>query len=179
MVPNAGTQTGVTIYVNTVDPNAEINNDDNTTEWIARMQGSCAFPWDITTSINYEHRSGEAQRRTVILTGGRQIPQITLPAEEFGAEWRLPNINLVDLNVQKTFHVRQGQSATLRLNIFNLLNANTVTRGPCSRGRPSAPSPASCSRGSPRWRSRIGSSGVFRFRVATFLVRGSSCLVRP
>jgi len=126
MVPNAGTQTGVTIYVNTVDPNAEINNDDNTTEWIARVQGSYAFPWDITTSINYEHRSGDPQRRTVILTGGRQIPQITLPAENFGEEWRLPNINLVDLNVQKTFHVRQGHSATLRMNIFNLLNANTV-----------------------------------------------------
>jgi hypothetical protein len=126
-VPNAGTQTGVTIYVNTLDPNAEINNDDNTGEWVGRVQGSYIFPFDITASAGYEHRSGDPQRRTVILTGGRQIPQITLPAENFGEVWRLPNINLVDLNVQRTFRFARGQSAVLRMNVFNLLNANTMT----------------------------------------------------
>ena len=127
IIPNAGTQTGVTIYVNTVDPNSEINNDDNTTEWMGRVQGSYVFPFDITTSLNYEHRSGEPQRRTVILRGGRQIPQITLPAEELGSVWRLPHINLVDLNVQKTFRLQGSHSATIRMNVFNLLNANTFT----------------------------------------------------
>ncbi len=127
LIPNAGTETGVTIYVNTVDPNAEINNDDDTTEWMGRLQGSYIFPFDVTASVNYEHRSGSPQRRTVILTGGQQIPQITLPAEQLGAVWRLPHINVVDLNVQKTFRLRGAQSATVRLNVFNLLNANTVT----------------------------------------------------
>ena len=127
IIPNAGTQTGVTIYVNTVDPNSEINNDDNTTEWMGRVQGSYVFPFDITTSLNYEHRSGEPQRRTVILRGGRQIPQITLPAEALGSVWRLPHINLVDLNVQKTFRLQGSHSATIRMNVFNLLNANTFT----------------------------------------------------
>jgi len=126
LIPNAGTVTGVTIYVNTVDPNAEINNDDNTTEWLGRVQGSYEFPLAITASINYEHRSGEPQRRTVILRGGRQIPQITLPAEQLGSVWRLPHVNLVDLNVQKTFRMGR-QRATLRANVFNLLNANTFT----------------------------------------------------
>jgi hypothetical protein len=127
LVPNAGTLTGVTINVNTVDPNAEINNDDRTTEWMGRVQGSYIFPFDITTSVNYEHRSGEPQRRTVILTGGTQIPQITLPAEQLGSVWRLPAINLVDVNVQKTVRLRSGHSATIRMNVFNLLNANTMT----------------------------------------------------
>jgi hypothetical protein len=126
MIPNAGTQNGVTIYVNTVDPNAEINNDDNTTEWLGRVQGSYIFPFDVTASVSYEHRSGEPQRRTVILRGGRQIPQITLPAEQLGSVWRLPHVNLVDLNVQKTFRLGR-QRATLRANVFNLLNANTFT----------------------------------------------------
>ena len=127
MIPNAGTQTGVTIYVNTVDPNAEINNDDNTTEWMGRVQGSYVFPYDVTASLNYEHRSGEPQRRTVLLRGGRQIPQITLPAEQLGSVWRLPHINLVDLNVQKTVRLQGSHSATIRVNVFNLLNANTFT----------------------------------------------------
>ena len=40
--------------------------------------------------------------------------------------WRLPHVNLVDLNVQKTFRMGR-QRATLRANVFNLLNANTFT----------------------------------------------------
>ena len=117
----------MTIYVNTVDPNAEINNDDHTTEWMGRVQGSYVFPYDVTASLNYEHRSGEPQRRTVLLRGGRQIPQITLPAEQLGSVWRLPHINLVDLNVQKTVRLQGSHSATIRVNVFNLLNANTGT----------------------------------------------------
>lgn len=43
-VPNAGTPTGTTIYVNLLNPNAEINNDDNTAEWLGKVQGSYIPP---------------------------------------------------------------------------------------------------------------------------------------
>ena len=134
-IPNAGTQTGVTIYVNTFDPNAEINNDDNTTEWLGRVSGSYAFPWDITTSINYEHRSGDPQRRTVILTGGRQIPQITLPAENSARNGGCRTSTSSISTCRRPSTCAQGQSATLRMNIFNVLNANTIT----ARTMPSGP----------------------------------------
>ena len=81
----------------------------------------------MTVRVNYEHRSGNPQRRTAIFRGGRQIPQITLPVEQLGSVWRLPNLNIVDVNLQKTFPVRGGPDATVRMNIFNALNANTIT----------------------------------------------------
>ena len=60
---------------------------------------------------------------------GQMMPpcQITLPVEQLGSVWRLPNLNIVDVNLQKTFAVRGGHNVTVRMNIFNALNANTIT----------------------------------------------------
>ena len=126
-IGNAGTSGGLTYYTNTYDPNAEINNADNTTEWLGRASGSYLFPYGIAFSANYSHQSGNPQRRTFIFSGGRQIPTITLPTEELGTIYRLPNIALLDISVQKAFEVIRGQRATVRLNVFNALNNNAVT----------------------------------------------------
>jgi hypothetical protein len=134
-IGNAGTSGGLTYYLNTYDPNAEINNADHTTEWLGRASGSYLFPYGIAFAANYSHHSGNPQRRTFIFSGGRQIPTITLPTEELGTIYQLPNIALLDLSVQKSFEVIRGQKATLRINVFNALNNNaitarTVTSGP-------------------------------------------------
>jgi len=126
-IGNAGTTGGLTYYLATYDPNAEINNADNTTEWLGRASGSYLFPQGIVLSANYLHQSGTPQRRTYIFSGGRQIPTITLPTEELGTQYRLPNIELLDISVQKAFEVIRGQKATLRVNVFNALNNNAVT----------------------------------------------------
>jgi hypothetical protein len=115
------------LQINTVDPNSEINDADNTNEWLGKLQGSYLLPFGVTIAADFENRSGDAQQRTAIFRGGQQIPQITLPVEALGAKWRLPSINLMNLNLQKTVAVRNGQSATVRLNVFNALNANTIT----------------------------------------------------
>jgi hypothetical protein len=39
---------------------------------------------------------------------------------------RLPNVNLLDLRVEKAFSIASTQKLTARLNIYNSLNANTV-----------------------------------------------------
>ena len=91
------------------------------------MSGSYVFPFDVAFSANYSHQSGSPQRRTYIFSGGRQIPTITLPTEELGTMYRLPNIALLDISVQKSFAVTKGQKATLRVNVFNALNNNAVT----------------------------------------------------
>ena len=126
-IGNAGTSGGLTYYTNTYDPNAEINNADHTTEWLGRASGSYLFPYGIAFSANYSHQSGNPQRRTFIFSGGRQIPTITLPTEELGTIYQLPNIALLDISVQKAFEVVRGQRATVRLNVFNALNNNAVT----------------------------------------------------
>jgi hypothetical protein len=108
------------------DPNAEIFADDNTWEWLGRLSGSYELPAEITVAANFEHRSGDPQARTVSFRGGQTIPSITLRVEPTGSI-RLPNINLFDTRVEKLFHLTPRQSVSVRLNVYNTLNINTVT----------------------------------------------------
>jgi outer membrane receptor protein involved in Fe transport len=110
----------------TVDPNAEINTANRTWEWGARASGSYLFPYGIQVSSNFEHRSGDPWARTVLLTGGRNIPSITVRAEPLGAR-RLPNINLMDVRFQKNLPMGGSKHLELRLNVFNLLNTIVPT----------------------------------------------------
>jgi hypothetical protein len=107
-------------------PNAEIFAADRTWEWVARASGAYVFPYEVTVSANLEHRSGDAQARQVLFRGGRQIPTIVLNVEPIGS-LRLPHINFLDLRVEKTFRFQRSRQLTARLNIFNALNANTIT----------------------------------------------------
>jgi hypothetical protein len=111
----------------TVDPDGEINTANHTWEWGARASGSYLFPYGIQVSSNFEHRSGDPWARTVLLTGGRNIPSITVRAEPLGAR-RLPNINLMDVRFQKNLALGgPKQHLELRMNVFNLLNTSVPT----------------------------------------------------
>jgi hypothetical protein len=128
IVPNAGTVSGLTIYVATDDPNALINNADNNWEWLARASGAYNFRWDVLVAMNFESRSGTAYARQALFTGGQTIPSITLNVEPIGSQ-RLPEVNLVDFRIEKAISLTPSQKhkAIVRLNIFNALNTNAVT----------------------------------------------------
>jgi hypothetical protein len=126
IIQNAGSSNGLVLYIATDDPNAEINNADRTWEWLGRAEGAYLLPFDALFSVNFEHRSGDALARTVLLRGGRTIPNITLKAEQLGS-FRLPNINLLDLRVEKSVRFSNRQKITGRMNVFNAMNVNTVT----------------------------------------------------
>jgi hypothetical protein len=108
------------------NPNAEINLADDTWEWLAKGSTAFMFPADIIVSANFEHRSGNPQAREVLFRGGRQIPSIVLRVEPIGS-LRLPNTNILDLRAEKRFRFTGSQSVSVRLNVFNALNVNTVT----------------------------------------------------
>lgn len=108
------------------NPNAEINSTDSTWEWNSRISGSYQFPYGIRFGANYQIRSGRPFARTHLFTGGQTIPSIVLNAEPFGAR-RLSNIHIVDLRAEKTFNIGAGRRVITRLNLFNALNASTVT----------------------------------------------------
>jgi hypothetical protein len=108
------------------NPNGEINNTDDTWEWDAKVAGSYQLPLDIRFGANYQHRSGRAYARTALFSGGRTIPSIVLNVEPYGTR-RMPNINLVDLRGEKSFRLWRGQRLTARFNLYNVLNASTVT----------------------------------------------------
>jgi outer membrane receptor protein involved in Fe transport len=108
------------------NPNTEINNSDDTWEWDAKVAGSYQLPLDIRFGANYQHRSGRAYARTALFSGGRTIPSIVLNVEPYGTR-RMPNINLVDLRGEKTFRLGRSHRLSARFNIYNVLNASTVT----------------------------------------------------
>jgi hypothetical protein len=108
-----------------LNPNAEINSADRTWEWLAKASGAYLFPGNVTLSASWEHRSGVAFAREVLLTGGRTIPSIVLKAEPIGTQ-RMPNLNVLNIRAEKAFRVRQTQ-LTVRGFLYNVLNANTIT----------------------------------------------------
>ena len=108
-----------------LDPNAEINTADRSYEWSAKVSGVYVWPLQITTSANFEHRSGNPWARQVEFRGGATIPVITLNVEPYGTR-RLPHSNQLDVRVEKSFALAAGQKASIRLNVFNLLNTSTV-----------------------------------------------------
>lgn len=109
-----------------LDPNAEINTSNDTWEWVGKSSASYAFPLGVTASMRYEHRSGAPQARNVLFRGGRQIPTLVVNVEPIGTQ-RLPNINLVDVRLEKTLRVQGTHRISLWLNVYNALNSNTVT----------------------------------------------------
>ncbi len=112
---------------NTRDPNAEIFAADNTTEWQGRFSGSYLLPWaDIQLAANYQARSGAYWARTAVFRGGVTIPSITLRVEPRDAHQR-PTIHLTDFRVEKRLRLGGAKRLALRLNVFNLFNASTIT----------------------------------------------------
>ena len=115
------------IIAGDANPNAEIFPSDRTWEKGGKISGAYVFAaTDVTVSASFDHRSGDPWARQVLFTGGRTIPSIVLKVEPIGTR-RLPNLNLLDLRVQKMFRLGAGQRVTLQANLFNALNANTVT----------------------------------------------------
>ena len=74
-------------------------------------------------SANFQHTSGDVFARTVRFGGGVTIPDIELNVEPIGSQ-RLPTINNLTLRVEKTFTLRPAHRLSVRLNIYNALNAN-------------------------------------------------------
>jgi TonB dependent receptor-like, beta-barrel len=106
-----------------LNPNAEIFTANDTREWLGRLSGAYIFPWDITGSAIFEHRSGTPLARQVQFRGGRTIPNIVVNVEPLGSI-RTPNLNTLDLRASKSFNVGRGQRMEFRVNMFNALNIN-------------------------------------------------------
>jgi hypothetical protein len=77
-------------------------------------------------SGHFHHTSGDPFARQVRFTGGRTIPFIVLNVDPIGT-YRRPHVNVLTARVEKRFMLPRAQSATVTLNLYNALNANTVT----------------------------------------------------
>jgi hypothetical protein len=115
---------GIGLNILDHSPNAEIFSGDNTWEWLAKLSGGYLFPYGISASMNFDHKSGIPIARTVLVRGGATIPTLVMRVEKLGTD-RLPNINQVDLRIEKSFSVNAGKLG-LRLNVYNATNSNPV-----------------------------------------------------
>lgn len=106
-------------------PNNEVNTADRNWEYTWKLSGVYQLPYGVLTSANYEARSGYPWARQVQFTSGRTIPNITLNVESIGSR-RLPISHQLDWRVEKNFELIKGHKAGVRVNIFNVLNNNTV-----------------------------------------------------
>ena len=123
------------------NPNAEINTADRTWEWLTRISGAYFLPAQVVVSANFSNTSGAPWARTVLFTGGRTIPSIALAVEPIGSH-RYDPVSLLDVRAEKRFRIKGAQQVAFRANVFNALNANTVTsatvRSGASFGIPTA-----------------------------------------
>ena len=117
----------LTLTRTSLRPNAGIFTADHNWESGGKVSGVYALPLDVMFSAAYEYRGGYAWARQVLFRApGTTIPSITLNVEPIGTR-RFPNTSQVDVRFEKSFKVTKGQKVSARVNIFNALNANTVT----------------------------------------------------
>ncbi len=113
-------------HVGFFTPNAEIFSYDKTWDWDGKLAGTFILPADVSVSGNFHHTSGDPFARQVRFTGGKTIPSIVLNVEPIGTH-RRPNLNLLQVRVEKRFALPRAHSATVSLDAYNALNANTAT----------------------------------------------------
>ncbi len=109
-----------------LNPNAEINAADNTTEKIMKAQGAYQFPLGITGSFSFQSLQGTPLARTVLVTGGTTIPSLTMRVEPLGTI-SIPRLNLTNLRARKAFRLPGGQRIDGEVNMYNAFNVNTIT----------------------------------------------------
>jgi hypothetical protein len=111
--------------VGELTPNTEIFRADKTWDWDSKLLASYNFKGDVLVSTNFHHQSGEAFARQVRFRGGVTIPQITLNVEDIGSQ-RLPSVNLLTFRVEKGIRLTGTNKVSVRLDLYNALNASTV-----------------------------------------------------
>jgi hypothetical protein len=133
-------ETGEVLAIVALNPN-QINMRNRTWEWFYKAAGSYKLPWELQASANYQLIQGSPWSRQVLFTGGKTIPSITLNVEPFASR-HLPATSLLDNRIEKTIHITERVKLSGLLEVFNVLNANTV-RGVTARSGPSFGIPTS------------------------------------
>ena len=122
------------------DPNvvAWNSNDTLTNTWTFKASGSYVFKYGIMVAAFYNATKGEPYGRFFTITEeylkladpNRTTPLVqgnmVIVAEKSGTYY-LPDLNLLNIRVQKEFVIRNTQRLHLMFNVFNFTDAKTVT----------------------------------------------------
>ena len=123
--PN-GAQSNASYTLFGVNPNDFVNSDgllvgDRPVQF--KLQGVVQLPFDVMFSANYRHMTGRAYSRTArpptALVG---IPT-TIRAELLNGDRRLPDVDIADVRIQRSFVFGGNRRASVFVDILNLANS--------------------------------------------------------
>jgi hypothetical protein len=93
-----------------------------------KLSGIYELPYGVTLGGTFQHFTGFPEPATVSVGGDTvTLTQVTqsVRVEEVGTT-RLPDNDMADLSVRKTFTLRNGVTFSPAVEVFNLTNANTI-----------------------------------------------------
>lgn len=99
-----------------------------------KLAGDVALPWGIGISGNIQHFTGKPERRTYQITRamvsqqtGKSLTASSIIIDLAGRGTdKLPDTNLVDMSIRRTFKFAEHYRIDPHLDIFNLINAATI-----------------------------------------------------
>jgi outer membrane receptor protein involved in Fe transport len=106
-------------------PNRRRLGSQKTTYWNYKLLGRYEFPWQVSAAVSYKLQSGYNWARTLSVA----LPNAgaeTILAEPVDAN-RAPNVSILDFRLEKAVKLGRLGRVTAMLDVFNALNAQTVT----------------------------------------------------
>jgi hypothetical protein len=111
-------------------PNDLINTDNGRFDfatWAAKINGTIEGPWGVNITPAFRNQSGQPYGRLIVATAANGINYGTqrILAEPINTR-RQDNINIIDVRVEKGFHLAAGRMLTGFVDGYNLTNSNAV-----------------------------------------------------
>jgi hypothetical protein len=100
---------------------------------VAKLQLVYRFPLGIMAAANIQHQTGKPYARQVRVSGLGFPAPVTINMERITGDRRVPDVNLVDMRVQKEFSFT---NSPLRVDVF--LDALNLTNSDANEGIGSA-----------------------------------------
>lgn len=126
-------------------PNDDPYPLDTTWNWEARAYGTYNFPLGIAFSANFRDKSAAWGQRTEVFSGtgtnGQKLNQgsVTMNMGPFG-QYQGTTVPLLNINVAKTFHIRERFTLAPHAEVFNVMNnAGQVAQNWSTTTNPASP----------------------------------------
>ena len=91
---------------------------------IAKAQIVYGLPWNVTVSGNLQHQTGRPWARQIRVNGLGYPTAPTIYMESLDGNLRVPDLNLLDMRVQKSFQFQGSFKADAYVDFLNLTNAD-------------------------------------------------------
>jgi len=93
---------------------------------IAKAQIVYGLPWNLTISGNVQHQTGRPWGRQIRVSGLGFATAPTIYMEPLDGSLRVPDLNLIDMRIQKSFPLQGTFRADAYVDLLNLTNADAT-----------------------------------------------------